>query len=144
MSIAKRVPMGVARRRLALRAARGLLLVILALGICGMHTLGHVDGGHGGSPSTAHGMGVTQEPLVAVPPGLRAFVPEREAPGFDPAGVCLAILTSFIVVLLIAAWVRTGQRSDGGGGAPSPVQRVARPPPKPTSLRLARLSILRI
>ncbi|MEV0143859.1 MULTISPECIES: hypothetical protein [unclassified Nonomuraea] len=136
--------MGVVRRRLALRVARGLLLVSLALGVCGMHTLGHVDGRHGGSPPDAHRMGVAQEPLAAVPAGLRAFVPEREMPGFDPTSVCVAILTSFMVVLLIAAWGRVRQRSDGRAGGPADVPRVARPPPKPTSLRLASLSILRI
>ncbi|TMR93565.1 hypothetical protein EJK15_38745 [Nonomuraea basaltis] len=136
--------MGVVRRRLALRVARGLLLVVLALGVYGMHTLGHADGRHGGSPPDAHGMGVAQEPLIAVPAGLRAFVPGHEMPGFDPASVCLAILTSLVVVLLIAAWTRAGQRSDGGGRASAPIRRVARPPPKPTSLRLASLSILRI
>jgi hypothetical protein len=144
MPIAKGGRTGVVRRRLALRVARGILLVILALGVCGMHTLGHVHGRHARSPSDAHGMGVSQEPLVAIPAELRAFVPEREMPGFDPTSVCLAILTSFMVVLLIAASVRAGQRSDGGGGAPAAVPRVARPPPKPTSLRLASLSILRI
>lgn len=132
--------MGVVRRRLA----RGLLLVLLALGVCGMHTLGHVHDRHAGSPSDAHGMGVAQEPLVASPAALRAFVPEREMPGFDPTSVCLAILTSFMVVLLIAASARAGQQSDDGGGAPAAVPRVARPPPKPTALRLASLSILRI
>lgn len=136
--------MGVVRRRVALRVARGLLLVVLALGVYGMHTLGHVGCRHGGSPSDAHGMGIAQEPLIAVSTGLRAFVPENEMPGFDPTSVCLAILTSLMVVLLVAASIRAGRRLGGGGAVRPPVRQVARPPPKPTPLRLASLSISRI
>ncbi|WP_327585180.1 DUF6153 family protein [Nonomuraea sp. NBC_00507] len=136
--------MGVVRRRLALRVARGLLLVALALGVGGMHTLGHVDGRHAGSPPDAHGMGVAQEPPLTVPAGLQAFVPEQKMPGLDPTSVCLAILSSLMVVLLIAAWIRARRRLGDSSGVLPSVQRVARPPPKPTSVNLASLSILRI
>jgi hypothetical protein len=136
--------MGVVRRRLALRVVRGLLFIALALGVGGMHTLGHVEGRHGDPPPDAHGMGVAQEPLLAVPAGLQAFVPEREMPGLDPTSVCLAILSSLVVVLLIAAWMRARRRPGGGSGARPPARQVARPPPKPTSVNLASLSILRI
>jgi hypothetical protein len=135
---------GVARRRLALRVARGLLLVVLALGVYGMHTLGHVHGRNGGLSSDAHGMNVAQEPLPVVPAGLRAFVPEHEMPGLDPTSVCLAILMSLVVMLVVAVWTRVGRRTNDGFGGLPPVRQVARPPPRSTSLRLASLSMLRI
>lgn len=133
--------MGVMRRRLASRVARGILLVALALGLYGMHTLGHLDGRHGCSASHAHGMGMGGEPL---PVALQAFVPEREMPGFDPTSVCLAVLTSLMVLLLIGAWTVARRPVGEGGREQSPAGRVARPPPKPTRLTLASLSILRI
>ncbi|GAA3236002.1 hypothetical protein [Nonomuraea helvata] len=136
--------MGVARRRLVLRVARAFLLVVLAMGVYGMHTLGHVHGRHSRPSSDAHGMSVGEEPLLVVPAGLRAFVPEHEMPGLDPTSVCLAILTSFLVMLLMAAWARVGRSTYDGVGGPPPVRQVARPPPKPTSVRLAGLSMLRI
>jgi hypothetical protein len=130
-------PVGVVRQRLALRVVRGFLLVALALGVCGMHTLGHLDGRHAGS----HGMDVAQT-LVA-PAGMPAFAPDPGMFGFDPTSVCLAVLTSLMLVLVLAAWIRTRRRVWGQRRSPSPVRRVARPPPKPTSLRLACLSVLR-
>ncbi|WP_157549962.1 DUF6153 family protein [Nonomuraea candida] len=132
------------RRRLASRVARGLLLVLLALGVYGMHTLGHVTGGHGGSPSAAHSTGVAQEPAHALAAALQSFAPEPGTPGLDPTSVCLAILTSFVAVLLATAWLRARRRPGAGGGAMPPARHVARPPPRPTSVRLASLSILRM
>ncbi|MEU4235132.1 hypothetical protein AB0F17_63610 [Nonomuraea sp. NPDC026600] len=124
-------------RRLALRVVRGFLLVILALGVYGMHTLGHVEGGHGGSSAA----GMVRE---FVPEGMRAFVPEGGMPGLDPTSVCLAVLTSFVIVLVLAAWIKARRRTFRDPWSLSPVQQVARPPPKRTSLRLARLSMLLI
>ena len=135
--------MGVARRRLASRVVRGFLLVLLALGVCGMHTLGHLDGGHGGTSSDVHGMGVVQEPVPMAPAGLQAFVPERDMPGFDPTDVCLAVLTAFMVMMMLAAWIKV-RRTGGRGRSRPSVRQVARPPPKTASLRLASLSMLRI
>ncbi|MFG1702617.1 hypothetical protein ACFLIM_05435 [Nonomuraea sp. M3C6] len=132
------------RRRLALRVVRGFLLVVLSLGVYGMHTLGHLDARHGSPPADAHGMNVAQEAAPATPAGLLAFVPDPGVPGFDPTSVCLAVLTALMVVLAIAAWITTRRRTGGQGRSPSAVCQVARPPPKPTSLRLARLSMLRV
>ncbi|WP_345570597.1 DUF6153 family protein [Nonomuraea rosea] len=127
------------------RVARAILLVALALGVCGMHTLGHLDGRHGGSATGGHAMeAVAPTSLPVVPAGLQAFVPDRGMPGFDPADVCLAILMSFVVLLLTAAWIRAGRRADVRGGTLSSVRQVARPPPRLMSRRLAILSMLRI
>ncbi|WP_188193587.1 DUF6153 family protein [Nonomuraea sp. SYSU D8015] len=134
--------MGAVRRRLASRFARGVLLVVLALGVCGMHTLGHLDGGHTASPVSTHGMNPPQQAAVIV--GLPAFAPDPGMAGFDPTDVCLAVLTSLMVALVLAAWIRTRRRTGAQGRSPASPRWVARPPPRPTSLRLARLSVLRI
>ncbi|MGW0201404.1 hypothetical protein [Nonomuraea sp. NPDC003201] len=123
---------------------RGFLLVFLALGVCGMHTLGHFDGGHSGTSSDVRGKGVVPEPVLMASVGLQAFVPEHDMPGFDPTDVCLAILTSFMVMMMLAAWIKVRRRSGDRGWSRLSVRQVARPPPKTTSLRLARLSMLRI
>ncbi|MFI9595418.1 hypothetical protein [Nonomuraea sp. NPDC052265] len=115
------------------RGARALLLVVLALGVCGMHTLGHVN--------ARHDLAIAHEAPAAALAGLH---PGHEMPGLDPAGVCLAVLTSLLVVALLAFWVGTRRRTGGGAGAEPSLRPVARPPPRPTSLRLAHLSILRI
>ncbi|MFB4284067.1 hypothetical protein ACBJ59_52885 [Nonomuraea sp. MTCD27] len=130
------------RRIRAVRVARAVLLVALALGVCGMHTLGHLDGRHGGPFAGAHAMEVfTPTPHQAE---LPAFGPDHGMPGFDPTDVCLAVLMSIIVLLLSAARIRAVRGAGAGGGALSSVRLVARPPPKLTSRRLAILSMLRI
>ncbi|MEU4508269.1 DUF6153 family protein [Nonomuraea wenchangensis] len=120
---------------------RAVLLVALALGVCGMHTLGHLDGRHGGSPSVAHGM---QAAPAVVSAGMETFVPDGRMPGFDPTDVCLAVLMTFMVLLSVATWARVARRGDGAGGTWASARQVARPPPKLTSRRLAILSMLRI
>ena len=131
--------MGELERRLALRVVRGFLLVILALGVYGMHTLGHAECRHDGSPGDAS---VMVRELVSS--GSLGFVPDRGMPGLDPTSVCLAVLTSLGIVLVLAAWIKERRRTSANTLSSSSVQRVARPPPKTTSLRLARLSMLRI
>ena len=131
--------MGVLERRLALRVVRGFLLVILALGVYGMHTLGHAACRHGGSPGDASVM--LREPVSA---GSQGSAPDGGMPGFDPTSVCLAVLTSWVIVLALAAWIKERRRTSANTLSSSSVQRVARPPPMTTSLRLARLSMLRI
>ncbi|MFI6177640.1 hypothetical protein ACIA8R_19070 [Nonomuraea sp. NPDC051191] len=121
------------------RGARALLLVVLALGVCGMHTLGHVNARH--DMALAHEAPAAHAGLQSGHAGLQSG---HEMPGLDPAGVCLAVLSSLLVVALLAFWVGARRRAFGGTGAGSSLRPVARPPPRPTSLRLAHLSILRI
>lgn len=128
------------RQRRGMHAIRAVLLVLLALGVCGMHTLGHIDGRHGGGHATE----MASPPLAVVADGLQAVTPQPAMPGFDPTDVCLAILASLVVLLLSAAWTRAGRSSHTQGGMLSPTRQVARPPPKLTSQRLATLSTLRI
>jgi hypothetical protein len=130
-------------QRRAVHTLRSVLLVALALGVCGMHTLGHLDGRHGGS-SAAHDMQAAPAVVAVVPAGMEAFVPDGKMPGLDPTDVCLAVLMTFVVLLLIATWARAGRRGDGEGETWASASQVARPPPKLTSRRLAILSMLRI
>ncbi|MEV6867835.1 hypothetical protein AB0M44_43490 [Streptosporangium subroseum] len=44
--------------------ARVVLLMALALGVCGMYTLGHLDGWHVGHVSVTQAMGHTQAPFL--------------------------------------------------------------------------------
>ncbi|MET8003409.1 hypothetical protein [Nonomuraea glycinis] len=125
---------------LALRVARGFLLVIVAMGVYGMHTLGHLDGQHGGQIVGVHH---SAEALTAPPPWHDGFAPSRDMPGLDPTSVCLAVLASVLAVAAMAAWIRL-RRQVGNGESSVPAYQVARPPPELVSLRLARLSVLRI
>ncbi|MER5425172.1 DUF6153 family protein [Streptosporangium roseum] len=140
-------------RRHPLRAPRRLLLLItLVLGIAGMHTLGHAD--HGKEPSGTAGHGVaaehrSPEPALMSPPapesgdGRRVSDPVGDLPRLDPASVCLAVLTALLALLLGALWA--WRRAPRAGTAVLPSSPpVARPPPRRTALRLARLSVLRI
>ncbi|MET8334907.1 hypothetical protein ABZV14_00635 [Streptosporangium canum] len=156
-------------RRHPLRVPRRLLLLItLVLGIAGMHTLGHAD--HGRDRPGAAGHGVTAEhgkllsgttgrgmaaerrgpePALMSPPapesGAGRWVSDTDGdlPRLDPASVCLAVLTALLVLLLGALWARRrAPRAGTVALASSPP--VARPPPRRTALRLARLSVLRI
>ncbi|MFI6291979.1 DUF6153 family protein [Nonomuraea sp. NPDC050790] len=109
---------------MALRLGRLLLLVLLVVGVCGMHTLGHLSHGE------PHAVAVQAPVAVDQDDGL---------PGMDPGVVCLAVLTSMVFLLLALVWA---------GTLPSPlravrrfwrVRGVARAPP-----RLAELSVMRI
>ncbi|MCK2217101.1 hypothetical protein MF672_025390 [Actinomadura sp. ATCC 31491] len=112
---------------------RAILLVALALGVCGMHTLGHLHGRqHGTAP----------HPQVVAASGT--FAPGHELPDLDPANVCLAVLASFIVLLLSGVRTRVGRPAGAGGEPVTDVRPSARPPPGATSRRLAVLSILRM
>ncbi|SFJ47944.1 hypothetical protein SAMN05216275_109114 [Streptosporangium canum] len=156
-------------RRHPLRVPRRLLLLItLVLGIAGMHTLGHADhgrdrpgaAGHGVaaehgkilSDTTGRGMAAARRgpgPALVSPPapeswdGRRVSDTDGDLPRLDPASVCLAVLTALLVLLLGALWARRrAPRAGTVALASSPP--VARPPPRRTALRLARLSVLRI
>ncbi|MFD8528933.1 hypothetical protein ACFV0L_16090 [Streptosporangium canum] len=81
---------------------------------------------------------------VSDPDGdLPRLDPDGDLPRLDPASVCLAVLTALLVLLLGALWARRrAPRAGTVALASSPP--VARPPPRRTALRLARLSVLRI
>ncbi|MFI6316428.1 hypothetical protein ACIBG8_02860 [Nonomuraea sp. NPDC050556] len=103
-----------------MRVARWFLLVALALGVCGMHSLGHVASGHA-VHDQASGMG-------------------EKAPDLDPTAVCLAVLTSLLILFVAALAGRSRRAAAGGTGARASVPGVARAPPG----RTRSLVVLRI
>lgn len=126
-----------------------LLLVLLALGVAGMHTLGHVGDGHRpGRAVVAHA-----DPGMVAQPQAGADQPTAASEDDDPPdhglrldvfAVCLAVLGA-VGVLLWAA--RTGRLRSGyvrllrARWAPQPAGRG--PPPVPVGLRLAVVSVSR-
>lgn len=85
---------------------RRLLLLMLVIGIAGMHTLGHPEPGHGGHGVTVAGH-VWDGPENAPPRAGDALAlrqaPDEAPPGLDPTTVCLAILTGLLLFLGAAA-----------------------------------------
>ncbi|MFE6197029.1 hypothetical protein [Streptomyces sp. NPDC057838] len=136
-----------------------LLVVVLALGVFVMHTVGH--------PSEAHGSGTGQAshgPAAAMPlPGSAHGKPVAlgfgEAPHAAPAGhaastdapVGAGDMASLCVAVLLAAWalaalVRWALARRPGRPAASRAQAGAlpRPDPPPRGIDLTRLSVLRL
>jgi len=125
------------------RPLRPLLLLLVAFGVLGMHTLGHVSAGHGAT--AAHGarpVAHAEQPMTG-PPGPIA-IGSGAVLRFDPGDVCLAVLTSAAMLLLAAAWaatLRRPARTTVTGPWPA---GVARSPPRRWAASLLRLSVLRI
>jgi hypothetical protein len=135
-----------------------LLLVLTALGVAGMHTMGHVGAGHGthamqavqavhAGPHTATAPAATSM-IVAGPPAAPASlaVPHRGG-GLDPTQMCLAVLTLVGSALLIAAALLAIGRPARSGTALRMVFAASGrdPPPRrpPIGLLVADLSVLR-
>ncbi|NUW32649.1 hypothetical protein HTZ77_14580 [Nonomuraea sp. SMC257] len=143
------------------RGSRLALLVLLVLGVCGMHTLGHVGlhRAHGGTaaPHRSHGTTVADhtrldhtrsESARSDHTGRHAAGQASSAggqlPDLDPGSVCLAVLTSLLLLLVAAARARARRGTEPPDAIGRVAGRIARPPPLPLSLRLARVSVLRI
>ncbi|MEV4014272.1 DUF6153 family protein [Nonomuraea angiospora] len=128
---------GVSRRR---RVSRWVLLLLLVVGVCGMHTLGHLRGhsGHGGAMSASM-------PAAQMPdPSAGSAFSRGEFPDLDPGAVCLAVLTSVFLLLLVMLRAHAHRRWEMMAAAGWYRGQVARPPPQLIASRLARLSVWRI
>ena len=142
--------MGRASPRGVSRASRWLLLVILALGVCGMHTLGHLDSGHGrdgGATMAAHGFPADGAIAPMSFPGAAAAdfsAPVPRMPELDPTSVCVAVLTSLLLLALATLRTRARRISHGLTDTALSVLGVTRPPPRRPAERLAQLSVLRL
>ncbi len=133
-------------------ALRVLLLVLVAFGVAGMHTMGHPSDSHATMTMAAsHGTSATRSPAMnAAAPIQVAGVELVGLPipggGFDPTEVCLAILTAVGLAVLLACALGA-MRAAGGGVAPIPAVFAALgrgPPLRPAlGLVLANLSVLR-
>ncbi|MFC0505287.1 DUF6153 family protein [Micromonospora costi] len=129
---------------------RLMLLVLLALGVAGMHTLGHVgDTSHHLTPAATTHMDEATASQTHAGSGQPAATPgSKQTPGhglnLDLFAVCLAVLGAVSILLwaaLTGRLLRDQARPPGATPAP---QRAGRgPPPAPIGLRLAAVSVSR-
>ncbi|MGW8950305.1 DUF6153 family protein [Streptomyces sp. NPDC055709] len=129
---------------------RLLLVVVLALGVFVMHTVGHPGEGSGsGMSSTTH---TTTHPMshtdVMGPGAGPVTSPVTDAPRHEPGGMamdmtslCLAVLGAWALAALLHA-AFAGRRDRLAGLASAVVAHVRADPP-PRAPDLAQLSILR-
>ncbi|WP_052867251.1 hypothetical protein [Streptomyces niger] len=138
-----------------------LLVVVLALGIFVMHTLGHPKdtsgtgatmemgaAAHGAamSASADHGMHAAATPVVVVSP--HASDHDAKAPshapgsGMDMTSLCVAVLGTWALAGLL--WAALRRRADWLVRLRAGLLVVLRPEPPPRRPLLARLSVLRI
>lgn len=134
---------------------RLLLLLSVAVGVVGMHTLGHVSaGGHGGhgvasAAVTTHGSSSTHSAMASAAAtgadGIAALVGVGRS--LDPSTMCLAIVAAFglaaLVAILLLSARRTGRPGRYRHQGRSPAGR-GPPGQRSFGLRLADLSVLRI
>ncbi|MEJ3742549.1 DUF6153 family protein [Actinomycetes bacterium KLBMP 9797] len=135
-------------------APRLLLIVLIAVGVASMHTLGHpAGGGHGGAAHPAAHGGHQPPAISAAHETATMVVAARDTVlrgmgmTLDPSTMCLAILVAFALAVLLAAllaavrrrlpaeWQRRGTMASAGRGPPQTI---------PLGLRVTNLSILRI
>ncbi len=128
-----------------LRLLRRLFLLMVILGVFGMHTLGHPESGHGHGDVVAmpaHMSGDEPRAVTVAMADVASAGPTL--PDFDPASTCLAVLTSFLILLLAALRVRSRRWSSVLARTGVWVRCVPRPPPRRVALDLTRLAVLRI
>ncbi|MET7336619.1 hypothetical protein [Nonomuraea sp. NPDC005650] len=158
-------------RRSILPGLPWLLPLLLALGVAGMHTLGHLASHHGvvaaqgshahAAPAQAVGEVLGQAPAQASGQAVgqaagQAFgmnaghdrdavsICSQDAAGFDPSDVCLAVLTSVIALLIAVVWAAMLRWRAGMGGWASRARTAARAPPRRLTPSPAVLSVMRI
>ncbi|MFE5300781.1 DUF6153 family protein [Streptomyces sp. NPDC056632] len=134
-----------------------LLVVVLALGVFVMHSVGHPEGSSGsGTDRMAHVAAATGL-ADGLPTGAGASAPERHHGGghgkstsHDPDGtgtdmttLCVAVLGAWLLLALVrAALARRPDRTAALLAGLLPALGPHAPPPRPPDL--AQLSILRI
>lgn len=138
MNASGRVRAGGVLRRL-------LFVVVLALGVLMMHSMGHPDGGSGmGSGSAVHASahpagGAHQAMLPAV---TSHDTPSAPMAGMDMALLCVAVLGAWVLTAVLrAAFVR---RRGPPPPRSAPAAAVPRPVPPSPIPDLTTLSVLRI
>ncbi|MFI6741658.1 hypothetical protein ACIBI9_52850 [Nonomuraea sp. NPDC050451] len=130
-------------RRLLLPGLPWLLPLLIAFGVAGMHTLGHLASHHG--VAVVQGSHVHASPVTAFEMDRsEPAICSRDAVGFDPSDVCLAVLTSVIALLGAVVWAATLYWHAGMGGWGSPARTAARAPPRRLAPSPAALSVMRI
>jgi hypothetical protein len=126
-----------------LRGARLTLLILVAVGVAFMHTLGHPSSSGGHAGGATHHAAVASHPL-ADSPAVVAFAGDDGAVGFDPMTVCLAVLLGGFVLLFAAlVLMRSGTAASHDRARRAHSRNGRAPPPTTVGLRLADLSVLR-
>lgn len=130
---------------------RLMLLVLLAFGVAGMHTLGHADSSAhtGSSPSSQGHDQVAMEFLAVSEESSAAAIPnESTDSGFHVLAftVCLAVIGAGVILLLgsLATRVRRVVRAFQLVGRSLTWGSGRGPPGRPVGLRLAKVSVLRV
>jgi hypothetical protein len=127
---------------------RLLLPVLTAIGIAGMHTLGHPSYERTGVSVHHTVIHVHQAPTAeAVDAAMTVVGDNHDAGmGMDSLSVCVAILVVGLLMLLVAVMIRDRRRRMPGTHTQAAVAVTVRGPPKPPGLglRLAHLSVQRI
>lgn len=134
--------------------ARWMLLACTVFGLAAMHTLGHAGmhmdthPGHGAKPpAVAASMTIVAGTSMSVDDCACAhLLPGGHGPGaMSGWSVCLAVLSGLAVMMLLAALLWTRSRRRGTPATATLVRPMAsRAPPRPTGLRLATVSVLRL
>lgn len=138
-----------------------LLVVVLALGVFVMHTVGHPTEAHGSGPGqAAHAPAPMTQPAAGERPAAHGS--EDPPPHAAPAGqaghaastdrpVGAGDMASLCVAVLLAAWVLAAlvrsalaRDPDGPARLRAQVDAVPRPNPPPRGPDLTRLSVLRL
>lgn len=134
---------GAVSRVVGLRGARLTLLILVAVGVAFMHTLGHPSSSGGHAGGATHHAAVAGHPM-ADSPVVVALAGDDTGMGFDPMTVCLAVLLGGVVLLLAALVLMRPGTAAGHDRARRTHSRNGRAPPPPTvGLRLADLSVVR-
>ncbi|MCP2327122.1 hypothetical protein HDA40_005629 [Hamadaea flava] len=117
-----------------------LLLLLLAAGIAGMHTLGHATHGPSHAPMSVMAADHAASGVSAGWEGGSG----RHGPMTDPTVMCLAILGG-VALLAVALLLRFQRSTASGVRPPQPAARESGrgPPRTPVGLLLADLSVLR-
>ncbi|MFD7519629.1 hypothetical protein ACFV85_33020 [Streptomyces niveus] len=122
---------------------RLLLIVVLALGVFAMHTVGHPDesgASESGAGAMVHASGEPAPPPEPAPPHPSAA--DEPVMGMDMASLCLAVLSTWaLAALLLAAFAR---RADVFTDPLAGLRVAPRPNPPPRTPELTLLSVLRI
>ncbi|MFB8444203.1 DUF6153 family protein [Streptomyces niveus] len=127
---------------------RLLLIVVLALGVFAMHTVGHPDesgASESGAGAMVHASGEPAPPPAPAPPHPSAAdepVMGMDGMSMDMASLCLAVLSTWaLAALLLAAFAR---RADVFTDPLAGLRVAPRPNPPPRTPELTLLSVLRI
>lgn len=127
---------------------RLVLLLLVAIGVAGMHTLGHPTihshgGGHGASTRVGYEQMIDAAHLAAV--SVANVDLQGSVVPLNPLEVCLAVLVAGLVLLVAAIVVARLRRGVPDGHLRAALAVAGRGPPRRASagLLLARLSVMR-